>query len=64
MLPLPKNMSTILVAGAQANNLGYQCGGWTMTWQGGSGNTTVGMYLLSASFNFIFILFIVYFFCL
>ncbi|KAF8009359.1 hypothetical protein BT93_J0375 [Corymbia citriodora subsp. variegata] len=38
LLPLPKNVSKILVAGTHANNLGYQCGGWTITWQGGSGN--------------------------
>ncbi|XP_059659713.1 uncharacterized protein LOC132306364 [Cornus florida] len=38
LLPLPKNTSRILVAGSHANNLGYQCGGWTVAWQGVSGN--------------------------
>lgn len=38
VLPLPKNSSRILVAGTHANNLGYQCGGWSVTWQGVSGN--------------------------
>ncbi|KAJ9189123.1 hypothetical protein P3X46_000454 [Hevea brasiliensis] len=38
VLPLPKNTSRILVAGTHANNLGYQCGGWTLTWQGLRGN--------------------------
>lgn len=38
LLPLPKKASKILVAGSHADNLGYQCGGWTMEWQGVSGN--------------------------
>ncbi|PWA92704.1 glycoside hydrolase family 3 C-terminal domain-containing protein [Artemisia annua] len=38
LLPLPKKASKILVAGSHADNLGYQCGGWTIGWQGVSGN--------------------------
>ncbi|CAI0442265.1 unnamed protein product [Linum tenue] len=38
LLPLPKKASKILVAGTHADNLGYQCGGWTINWQGFSGN--------------------------
>ncbi|CAO2174235.1 unnamed protein product [Urochloa humidicola] len=38
LLPLPKNARRILVAGSHADNLGYQCGGWTITWQGTGGN--------------------------
>ncbi|KAF9613849.1 hypothetical protein IFM89_012397 [Coptis chinensis] len=38
LLPLQKKAPKILVAGSHANNLGYQCGGWTMEWQGLSGN--------------------------
>ncbi|XP_058737759.1 uncharacterized protein LOC131609940 isoform X2 [Vicia villosa] len=38
LLPLPKKVPKILVAGSHANNLGYQCGGWTIEWQGVSGN--------------------------
>lgn len=34
ILPLPKKTSKILVAGTHANNLGLQCGGWSITWQG------------------------------
>ncbi|KAM4091360.1 hypothetical protein ACJW30_09G130600 [Castanea mollissima] len=34
LLPLPKKASKILVAGSHADNLGYQCGGWTIEWQG------------------------------
>ncbi|KAA3465292.1 beta-glucosidase BoGH3B-like [Gossypium australe] len=41
ILPLPKN------AGSHANNLGYQCGGWTIEWQGVSGNNwTAGTTIL------------------
>ena len=46
VLPLPKENARILVAGDHADNLGYQCGGWTITWQGGSGNTTKGTTIL------------------
>lgn len=38
LLPLPKRVSKILVAGSHADNLGYQCGGWTIEWLGVSGN--------------------------
>lgn len=44
LLPLSKKASKILVAGTHADNLGYQCGGWTINWQGFSGNNyTRGM---------------------
>ncbi|XP_039024214.1 beta-glucosidase BoGH3B-like [Hibiscus syriacus] len=47
MLPLPKNSSKILVAGSHADNLGNQCGGWTINWQGGDGNNlTAGTTIL------------------
>ncbi|XP_039045519.1 beta-glucosidase BoGH3B-like [Hibiscus syriacus] len=52
LLPLPKKTSKILVAGSHADNLGYQCGGWTIEWQGFSGNNrTVGTTILSAIKN-------------
>ena len=38
-LPL-KPSQKIYVAGANANDLGNQAGGWTVTWQGQSGNTS------------------------
>ncbi|OMO77088.1 hypothetical protein COLO4_25351 [Corchorus olitorius] len=38
LLPLPKKATRILVAGTHAHNLGNQCGGWTIEWQGLSGN--------------------------
>ncbi|KAE9465678.1 hypothetical protein C3L33_02390, partial [Rhododendron williamsianum] len=37
LLPLPKKARKILVAGTHADDLGNQCGGWTITWQGLSG---------------------------
>nr|GMD69616.1 lysosomal beta glucosidase-like [Ipomoea batatas] len=48
LLPLPKKATRILVAGSHADNLGYQCGGWTITWQGLSGNSTIGTTILKA----------------
>ncbi|XP_010908052.1 uncharacterized protein [Elaeis guineensis] len=48
LLPLPKKARKILVAGSHADNLGYQCGGWTIEWQGDSGNITVGTTILDA----------------
>ncbi|KAJ0079965.1 hypothetical protein Patl1_22853 [Pistacia atlantica] len=52
LLPLPKKASKILVAGTHADNLGYQCGGWTIEWQGLSGNNmTSGTTILTAIKN-------------
>ncbi|XP_055830039.1 uncharacterized protein LOC129899200 [Solanum dulcamara] len=49
LLPLPKKTPKILVAGTHADNLGYQCGGWTIEWQGVPGNDlTVGTTILTA----------------
>ncbi|KAM3307624.1 beta-glucosidase BoGH3B [Capsicum chacoense] len=49
LLLLPKTAPNILVAGSHADNLGYQCGGWTIKWQGVTGNDlTVGTTILSA----------------
>ncbi|WP_409293919.1 glycoside hydrolase family 3 protein [Peribacillus sp. SCS-26] len=36
LLPLKKNNNKIFVAGKKADNMGYQAGGWTISWQGGS----------------------------
>ncbi|XP_057467797.1 uncharacterized protein LOC130757146 [Actinidia eriantha] len=52
LLPLPKKAKKILVSGRHADNLGYQCGGWTITWLGLSGNNhTSGTTILSAIKN-------------
>jgi beta-glucosidase len=49
VLPLSKTGSyTLVVGGDHANNLGYQLGGWSISWQGGSGTTTVGTTLWQA----------------
>ncbi|KAL9238717.1 hypothetical protein vseg_013101 [Gypsophila vaccaria] len=47
-LPLDRNAKKILVAGTHADNLGYQCGGWTITWDGRSGRITTGTTILDA----------------
>ncbi|KAL9153694.1 hypothetical protein ABFS82_10G066500 [Erythranthe guttata] len=51
VLPLPKKASKILVVGSHANNIGNQCGGWTIQWQGQTGNVTVGTTILTAVKN-------------
>ncbi len=47
-LPLPHNADRILVAGSAANDIGMQCGGWTIEWQGKPGTITPGVTLLAA----------------
>jgi beta-glucosidase len=42
VLPLKKTLARIHVAGKNADDLGNQCGGWTIDWQGKSGNVTSG----------------------
>ncbi|KAL2557328.1 Glycosyl hydrolase family protein [Forsythia ovata] len=37
--------------GSHANDIGNQCGGWTIEWHGHSGNTTVGTTILTAIKN-------------
>jgi hypothetical protein len=39
---------TLVVGGDHADNLGYQLGGWSISWQGGSGTTTIGTTLWQA----------------
>jgi len=41
VLPLAKTVK-VHVAGPSADSTGDQCGGWTITWQGRSGNTVPG----------------------
>ncbi|MCU0452556.1 MAG: glycoside hydrolase family 3 C-terminal domain-containing protein [Bacteroidetes bacterium] len=45
-LPLSKSLTRIHVAGKNADDLGNQCGGWTITWQGQSGAITTGTTIL------------------
>ena len=41
-LPLAKSASRIHVGGKSADDIGNQCGGWTIQWQGESGDITTG----------------------
>ena len=41
-LPLSKEVKRIHVAGESAHNIGIQCGGWTVDWQGKAGEVTTG----------------------
>jgi len=47
-LPIAKDTPTIFVAGRGADNIGMQCGGWTIEWQGREGNITAGTSILTA----------------
>jgi beta-glucosidase len=47
VLPLPKN-GHILVVGSKADDMGIQCGGWTVSWAGRRGNVTPGTTILRA----------------
>ncbi len=42
VLPISKRAARIHVAGKNADDIGNQCGGWTIDWQGRSGNVTTG----------------------
>ncbi|MCM2417171.1 glycoside hydrolase family 3 N-terminal domain-containing protein [Streptomyces sp. RKAG293] len=46
VLPLAKTNNKIFVAGSNADNIGNQSGGWTISWQGASGATTTGTTIL------------------
>ncbi|KAL1289795.1 uncharacterized protein LOC107620154 isoform X2 [Arachis ipaensis] len=45
-LPLDRKAKRILVAGTHADDLGFQCGGWTKTWYGCSGRITIDFPIL------------------
>jgi beta-glucosidase len=42
VLPMARTAVRIHVAGKSADDLGNQCGGWTIDWQGNSGDVTPG----------------------
>jgi beta-glucosidase len=42
VLPIAKNLARIHVGGKNADDIGNQCGGWTIEWQGQSGDVTTG----------------------
>ena len=47
-LPLSKKQPSLLLAGNAVDNIGIQCGGWTIEWQGDSGAITTGTSILDA----------------
>ena len=47
-LPLHKDTATIDIGGSGADDIGIQSGGWTIEWQGKSGNSTPGTTILQA----------------
>ncbi len=42
VLPIDPNTPNIHIAGKNADDVGNQCGGWTVAWQGGTGPMTAG----------------------
>lgn len=46
VLPLPDTGIKVLVAGQHADDVGLQCGGWTIGWAGGTGDITTGTTIL------------------
>jgi beta-glucosidase len=51
VLPLSKKAERIHLAGKNADDIGNQCGGWTIDWQGKSGNITPGGTTIRAAFE-------------
>lgn len=45
---LPIRTSSVLVAGQGADDIGLQCGGWTIEWTGGVGEITTGTTIVAA----------------
>src|SRR5471032_2843839 len=50
-LPLSKKLARIHVGGKSADDIGNQCGGWTIDWQGKSGAVTPGGTTVLAAFK-------------
>jgi beta-glucosidase len=42
VLPLSKSAANVALGGKTADNVGNQCGGWTVTWQGKTGSVVPG----------------------
>jgi beta-glucosidase len=51
ILPISKDVKLILVAGRGADNIGIQCGGWTIEWKGIDGNQIPGTTILQGLKN-------------
>jgi beta-glucosidase len=50
-LPLAEDVPLLFVAGQGAHDIGMQCGGWTIEWQGASGAITPGVTILEGIEN-------------
>jgi beta-glucosidase len=50
-LPLSKNLKHLHIAGKGANDIGLQCGGWTISWQGHAGPVIHGGTTLLAALH-------------
>lgn len=48
VLPLKTNLAHLHITGARSRDLGSQCGGWTISWQGTTGDITEGTTILEA----------------
>lgn len=42
VLPLKKELKRLAIVGSAADDIGIQCGGWTIDWQGKAGEVTTG----------------------
>ncbi|MGR6922081.1 glycoside hydrolase family 3 N-terminal domain-containing protein [[Actinomadura] parvosata] len=51
LLPLARSGGKLFVAGKSADDIGNQSGGWTISWQGSSGNITTGTTILQGIRN-------------
>jgi beta-glucosidase len=51
VLPLSPTTPGVFVTGKAADDVGLQCGGWTITWQGSAGPITQGTTILQAIRN-------------
>lgn len=47
-LPISKQLRRVHIAGHSADDIGNQCGGWTISWQGKSGDAVDGTTILEA----------------
>jgi beta-glucosidase len=50
VLPISKT-ANVYVGGSGSNDIGRQCGGWTISWQGSSGSITTGTTILQGITN-------------
>lgn len=51
LLPISKDINHIHVVGKAADDIGLQCGGWTIDWQGKEGDVTTGGTTLLAALH-------------